>query len=153
MTQTTGGMSPQDMYVGFSTDGSTWTEVSGSSNSVEVGGGERQVGQANTFGTTTAIVKYGGKAPITLTIRGVYSEKTTEAYRLAVAAYDGDTNFYVRWSPGGGDSGDLGYTSSAGKIINPPYPGGTADTPDPILFETTVQVGSVTMAAIGTAGW
>lgn len=153
MTQTTGAMSPQGMYVGFSTDGSSWTEITGSANSVEVGGGDRAVGTANTFGTTTAIVKYGGKAPIEVTVRGVYSEVANEAFLLAQAAYDADSDVYIRWSPGGGDAGDYGYTTGAGKIINPPYPAGAADTPDPILFEFTAHVGSVTAAAIGTAGW
>ena len=119
MAQTTGGMSPQNMYVGFSTDGSSWTEVTGSANSVEVSGGERESGSARTFGTTTPITKYGGKAPLTVTVRGVYSEDADEAFRLAQAAYDGDTAFYVRWSPGGGDAGDYGYTTGAGQVMSP----------------------------------
>lgn len=153
MAQTTGGMSPQNMYVGFSTDGSSWTEVTGSANSVEVSGGERESGSARTFGTTTPITKYGGKAPLTVTVRGVYSEDADEAFRLAQAAYDGDTAFYVRWSPGGGDAGDYGYTTGAGQVMSPPYPGGAADTPEPILIEVAVEVPSITAAAIGTAGW
>ena len=153
MAQTTGAMSPQNMYLGFSTDGSTWTEVTGSGNSVSKSGGERESGSARTFGYTAPIVKYGGKAPLRYTIRGVYSEKAAEAYLLAQAAYDNDTDFYFRYSPGGGDSGDLGFTASAGKVMNPPYPDGSADTPDPILIEFDVEFASLTQAAIGTAGW
>ena len=153
MAQTTGALSPQDLHVGFSTDGSAWTEVTGSANSVEVSGGERQSGSTRTFQSTAPIVKYGGKESLTVTVRGVYSETADEAYLLAQAAYDNDTALYVRWSPGGGDSGDLGYTTSEGKVMTPPYPSGAADTPDPMLVEIAVEVASVTQASIGTAGW
>ena len=153
MTQTTGAMSPQNMYVGFSTNGSSWTEASGYANAVAVGGGERQTGEAYTFDGNTPIVKYGKLGYLTVTVTGIYTEAAAELYNTAQTAYEAGSAFYVRWSPGGGDAGDLGYTTSEGTVINPPYPAGAADTPDPIMIEIVVNVGSVTESTIGTAGW
>lgn len=153
MAQTTGAMSPQNMYVGFSANGSSWTDASGYANAVAVSGGERQTGEAFTFDGNTPIVKYGKLGYLTITVTGVYTETAAHIATVAKTAYEAGSAFYVRWSPGGGDAGDLGYTTSAGTVINPPYPGGAADTPDPILLEIVVNVASVTVAAIGTAGW
>ena len=153
MTQTTGGMSPTEMYVGVSTDGSSWTDVSGYANSVEISGGERQTGSAHTFDGDTAIIKAGKRDPLTITVRGVYTETATQFYDKVVDAYTAGTSFYVRWSPGGGDSGDLGFTSSSGFIKNNPYPAGSTDDAAPVMTELVLECASVTEAAIGTAGW
>ena len=153
MAQTTGGMSANAMYVGLSTDNSSWTDVSGYANSVQVSGGERQTGEAFTFDGNTPIVKYGKLGFLTVTITGVYTEEASKLYALAKAAYEAGSALYARWSPGGGDSGDYGYTTSVGTVVNPVYPMGGADTPDPILVEVVLNVGSITQSTIGTAGW
>lgn len=153
MAQTTGGMSANAMYVGLSSDGSTWTDVSGYANSVQVSGGERQTGEAFTFDGNTPIVKYGKLGFLTVTITGVYTEEASKLYALAEAAYEAGSALYARWSPGGGDAGDYGFTTSVGTVINPVYPMGGADTPDPILVEVVLNVGSITQSTIGSAGW
>jgi len=153
VAQTTGGMSAFELYVGFSTDGSTWTEVSGAANSVEVSGGERVTGSVPTFTGDTMILKRGKRGTITVTVRGVYSPDADEVYALAKTAYEDGTPLYVRWSPGGGDAGDLGYTTSSGIVKNAPYPGGDASSGDPILTEVQVECSYVTQATIGTTPW
>lgn len=153
MTQTTGGMSPTNMYVGISADNSSWTDVSGYANSVEIDGGERQTGNVFTFDGDTAIIKAGKRDPITVTVRGVYTEASAQFYDKVMAAYIAGSSFYVRWSPGGGDSGDLGYTTSEGIVKNAPYPAGATDDAAPILVELVLECSSITEAAIGTAGW
>jgi len=153
MAQTTGGMSPTNMSVWTSPDGSTWTDVSGYANSVELDGGERETGNAYTFDGDTAIIKAGKRAPITVTVRGVYTETADEFYDEVVDAYEAGTDFYIRWSPGGGDAGDLGYTTSAGIVKNAPYPTGATDDATPVMTELVLECSSVTEAAIGTAGW
>lgn len=152
--QTTGAMSAYDLYVGVSAAGSTFTNVSGSTVSVEVSGGERATGSTPTFYSDTPILTAGKRGPLTVTIRGVYSADADELYALAKTQYEtaGGT-FYVRWSPMGGDAGDIGYTTSKGIIKNPPYAGGDAASGDPILVEVQVECASVTASTIGTAGW
>jgi hypothetical protein len=153
MAQTTSGMSPTNMYVGVSTDGNSWVDVSGFANSVEISGGERETGNAYTFDGDTAIIKAGKRGPLTVTVRGVYTETADKFYDETVDAYTAGSSFYVRWSPGGGDSGDLGFTTSAGIVKNNPYPGGATDDATPVMVELVLECASVTEAAIGTAGW
>lgn len=153
MTQATGGMSPSNMYVGLSAAGSVWTDVSGYGTSVEVSGGERATGSVYTFEGDTPLQKVGKRGLITVTIRGVYTEAAAQFYTLAKTAYEGGSTLYARWSPGGGDAGDLGFTTNAGVVKNCIYPSGAADSADPILTEIVLEVATVTQAAIGTAGW
>ena len=128
MTQATGGMSFASHYVGFSANGSAWTDVSGYSNSVSVSGGERVTGTAYTADGDTAIIKNGKRQPLTVTVRIVYTETSSQAYDMAKDAYEvaGGGPFYVRWSPGGGDAADLGFTSSLGVVKTALYPQGSA---------------------------
>jgi hypothetical protein len=153
MAQTTGGMSANAMYVGLSTDNATWVDVSGYANAVQVSGGERQTGEAFTFDGNTPIVKYGKLGFLTVTITGVYTESASYLYGMSKTAYEAGSALYARWSPGGGDSGDYGYTTSVGTVVNPVYPMGSAETPDPLLCEVVLNVGSITQSTIGTAGW
>jgi hypothetical protein len=142
-------------YIGFSANGSAWTNVSGSSGGVVVEGGEVQIGEAYTADGNYPLTKVGKMANVSLRIRIVYSEVTGEAYAMAKTAYEGlpTANLYVRWSPGGGGSGDFGYTSAAGYVTLPPYPGGNADDPNPIVVEVNVATSTITQSTIGTAGW
>lgn len=153
MAQTTAAMSAKDMYVAFGTNGTVWTEASGYAVAVEVDGGDRAIGEAYTFDGDYPIIKAGKRAGITVKVRGVYTETATHLFTIAKTAYEAGSAFYVRWSPGGGDAGDLGYTTPSGIVTNCLYPEGASDSADPILFEVDVVVPYVTVAAIGTAGW
>lgn len=154
-TQTTGAMSAVDMYVGLSADGTTWVDVSGTANSVQVSGGERVTGAAYTFVGDGPIIKSGKKGPITITARAVYDENSLNFYQKVLTAYDtaGGGACYIRWSPGGGDSGDFGYSSSVGVVKSCVYPSGDVTSGDPILCEVVIECATVTKSTIGTAGW
>ena len=153
MAQATGAMSASGMYVGVSTDNSTWVDASGYATSVEISGGDRQTGTVFTFDGDYPILKAGKRDAMTVTIRYVFTESSAQAYAKAKTAYEAGTAFYVRWSPGGGDAGEIGYTTGSGYIKNPPYAVGDAASGEPILCETQVECAYVTAAAIGTAGW
>jgi len=140
-------------YIGMSTDGSAWVEISGYAGMVSVDGGERITGAAYTADGDTAIIKAGKRAPLTVTARVVYTEISNEGYDEANDAYEAGSAFYLRWSPGGGASGDLGYTTSSGIIKQPVYPAGDVESGDPITVELVVECASVTESSIGTAGW
>ena len=153
--QTTGAMSAVDVYVGFSSDGTTWVDVSGTASTVAVSGGERVTGTAYTFVGDGPILKSGKKGPITVTVRSVYDENATNSFQKALTAYDtaGGGAMYVRWSPGGGDSGDFGFQTSAGIVKSCVYPSADVNSGDPIMTEVVVECASVTKSTIGTAGW
>lgn len=151
--QTTGAMSGFDMYLAYSTDGATWVDCSGNNNSVKVDGGVRQTGSTHTFLGDTPLIKGGKRDPITVTFRAVYTEKATEIYTIAKTAYEAGSAMYLRWSPGGGDAGDLGYTTDRGYVKNPPYPGGEAAGGDPLLVEVVLETPKITQSTIGSLGW
>lgn len=153
MTQTTAAMSAKDLFVGFSANGSSWVDASGYATAVEVSDGDRNTGEIFTFDGDIPILTAGKRAALTITVTGVYTETAAHLFTVANTAYTAGSAFYVRWSPGGGDSGDVGYTSSPGIVTNCIYPNGEAESADAILFEVQVKCASVTKAAIGTAGW
>ena len=153
--QSTGAMNSVDVYVGVSTDGSTWADVSGTASSIQVSGGERMTGAAYTFVGDTPIMKRGKKGPIQITFRAVYDENSLNSFQKLLTSYDtaGGGDFYIRWSPGGGDSADFGYTSSVGTIKSCVYPSADVNSADPIMVEAVIECGAVTKSVIGTAGW
>lgn len=149
MAQTTAAISAKDMAVFLSTDGSTWTnEISGIATSVEISGGERATAGTHTFEGDTPILTIGKRGLLTVTVRCIYTEGASEPYNLAQAAYEAGSDLYVRWSPKGDDSTEYRYTTSAGKVKNPVYPGGSADSADPILIEIVVECSSITEATV-----
>lgn len=153
MAQTTTAMSFAAANIGFSNDGSSWTDASGYAGMVQVEGGERVTGAAYTADGDTAIIKAGKRGPLTVRARIVYTEAADEGYDDANDAYEAGSAFYLRWSPGGGASGDLGYTTSAGYIKQPVYPSGDVESGDPITVEVVLECASVTESTVGTAGW
>ena len=148
MAQTTGALAAVNAQVEISTNGSAWTDISGSSNKVEPGGGDRQSGEGYTFDGDTAIIKGGKREPIELTLSFVYSEVAAEAWLAAETAYLAGSDFYVRYSPGGGIVGDFLYTSPAGIITSFAYPEADVEEAAPIMGEMTVKVAQLTRSTI-----
>ena len=148
MTQTTGGMTGVNAQVEVSTNGSAWTDISGSANKVEPGGGDRQSGELYTFSGDTAIITGGKREPLEITASFVYTEIAEEAWLAAETAYIAASDFYIRWSPGGGNSGDFLFTSPAGVITSFMYPNIDTEEAAPIMAELTVKVASVTRTTI-----
>lgn len=142
MAQTTDAMSGLNCLVEFSTDGSIWTNASGYANSIEPGGGERKVGEMNTFDGDTPIIAAGKRGPVDLKYKGAYTEGDDEPFDMAKDAYEAGSTFYVRWSPGGGNVGDLQFTAS-GIISTFTYPKAEAGPGDPIAFEFNLKAPSV----------
>ena len=155
MAQTTSAMPMTAGYLGISTDGSSWTDISGHFMQVSWSGGSRNSGAAYTADGDTAIIKAGKRTPLTVTASVVYTETASEPFDTAMDQYEtaGGGDLYLRWSPGGGDSGDLGYTTTAGIVKEAAYPQGAVETGEPIPCAIVVECASITRAAIGTAGW
>lgn len=147
MTQLASAVSLRDCVVEVSTNGTTWTVISGATASVEVSGGDRQTGEVYTFAGDTALLTVGKREPIEVTVKIVYSEGTSEAFEIVRAAYEAGTALFVRWSPRGGLSGQARYTSTEGRVTSFGYPAGEVGA-GPILTEFTVRVTSITRSLI-----
>ena len=125
MAQTTNSLTFKDNKLEISTDGTTFTDISGHSNKVTVDGGERAVEELFTFDGDTA-----------------------DAQEVLRAAYEAGSAIYARWSPAGGATGDFQYTTGAGVVVSNPYPGGEAESADVMAAEYKIAVPSITKAAV-----
>ena len=150
MAQTTDAMSGVNAQIEFSPDGSVWTDQSGSANRVEAGGGNRQSGEAYSFDGDGALITSGKKEPREVTVGIVYTETGGESFEQLRALYEatGGSDCYIRWSPGGGNVGDLQFTTSKGIITQFPYPSPDSGESGPIIVEAVVKVGDITTATI-----
>lgn len=112
MAQTTAAIPVSGFKVEVSTDGSSWTDISGQASTVTVDGGDIPVGEQMTATGSEAIVVSSGKVePRSVTVRSVYTEESGEAFETVYAVYAGaDKVIYLRWSPKGGGTGDVRYT-------------------------------------------
>lgn len=131
-----------------STDGAVWSDIRARAASVTVGGGERQMGEFFNFSLDVPQLVRGKRSAIDLTTRVLYTEGAGEDAEVARVAYETPSDFYLRWSPGGGDPGDFLYTSDVGTITNPPYPQGEAGSPDPVTLELNIKTAKITKSVV-----
>ena len=130
MAQTTGHLSAVNATIEVSTDNATWTDISGSANSVSPDGGERMTGEGYTLGSTdTALIAIGKKQPIALKLRIIYTEETDEAAYLIDGYYDNKTYVYLRYRPKGASVGAWQFVGRGyfTKPVVPPSDSGSAD--------------------------
>jgi len=144
MAQTTNALSWANCKIELSTNGSSWTDVSGFANSVGVDGGERATSEFFTVDGDTPIVTAGKRGFLEITIKAVYTEAGSDAYAMGIAAYEGNSALYARWTPKGSGAGAFVFTTSAGRVTKPIYPQGAADSADAIQFELGISCGSIT---------
>jgi len=149
MAQTTGGMSMVINKLEFSTNASDWTDISGSSGSVDGAEQSRQSGEAYTFSGDTAIVRAGKREPMELGFNIVYTVSTADAWEICRPYFEAGSAVYFRWSPEGGEAGDFQFTSAAGYITSFPYPSGEAGAGDPVMESMTFRTPYVTKATVG----
>jgi len=159
MPQTQVAMSWRDCDVALSTDGASWTDVTGYHNSIEQSGGELATGSAHTSDATYAVVTVGKRAPATVTFNALYVESASTPYAFAKTAYETPSELYIRWSPAGRTSGNYTFYTGMNAVATPgtpiaadfdgnswltsmPYPAGDAGSADPVAlaltFETSV---------------
>lgn len=147
MAQTTDAISMANAKVEVSTDGSTYTDISGFAAQVEVSGGDRQAGDSYTYDGDTAIITIGKREPIDITVNVVYTEGSSDPFEAVRAQYEAGSDLYVRWSPKGGSTGDKQYTAN-GPVTSFAYPAGEAGSGDAVLCQFTVHVASISVSAV-----
>lgn len=146
MPQTLTAMNTVDAVVELSTDGTTWTNVSGSSNKVEVSPQTADSGMAATLEGQYKIVRAGKYNPVDITFTGLYTETTSEFY----AVVHGQKNvpgrpLYFRYTPGGYNGDHRFYTAdsngnkAAARITEFPYPSVDAGDAAPQLVVLKLQ--------------
>jgi hypothetical protein len=149
MSQTTEAMSAVDAKVEVKIGAGLWTDIGGSSNSVKPDGFDRNTGEAFTFVGDSAIKTRGKKKGGTVVVGVIYTENVAEAYLLLYNAFLAGDHVQVRWTPAGGATGDMQFTSDALGFIEKALPPGlAADSADPIMEEFTISCGAIDNAVL-----
>lgn len=126
----------KDCYLEYSLNGSTWVPFGGYATSIDVDASERASGEVHTYDGDTPIVGIGKRGPITATARLVYSEADSLPFDVLWDAHIACSNFYLRGTPKGDNTGDVCFTSDLGFIISAQPPlNQEADSGDPVLCE------------------
>lgn len=147
MAQTTSALAMVDGTIEVSTNGSVWTDISGSSSTVEPGDQTRQSGEAYTVQGDTAIITGGKREPIELEIKIVYTETSGEAFEtLRVIHETPGGAIYVRYTRGG--TGAFMYTSDKGVLTSFVYPPIVADDAKPKLLGIKVKAPKITKSVV-----
>lgn len=151
MAQTTTSFSARNSVIEVSTDGSSWTNISGSTSSVTPGDGSRLVGSAHTFDGDAPLITAGKLDVQESNVNILYTETAGEAYETARAVFASATNnvLYLRSTPLGATTGNYRHTTGKGVISSfPQFPDIDASSGDPMMIEFTVTHPGWTKSAV-----
>ena len=145
MAQTTGAMSGAAATISYQSGGSgAFTDISGSSQSVDVVTLTKVTGEAYTFDGSYAVLTVGKNEPSEVVVNVLYTESTTEGYQVMLTAFENGTTIALKWVPNGTTAGADTYTTSAGQIIAVDLPAIDASSAGPIMCSFTLRCASIT---------
>ena len=145
------GMSSCAMCVQFMTGTTTtWSTTSSNMSVVDPPTATRMSGEAYVFGEPIALVTYGKREPLDVTVRGIWAEGTADPFYniyLAWTTACGGTTA-VRWAPAGCTTAHDAFSTSttASRVTALTFPAGDAGDGSPIMYEFTVHTPEVTRA-------
>lgn len=152
MPQTTGAMSFTTPAILFSsTSAAIWNDISGVANTVEVEGGERQVGRIFTADGDKPIITFGKSAEYRVRVRIVYTEATDEGYLQFKSLFDNNSPLRIEWAPAGLATGNLLYRTDTGRLTSPAFPQGEVGDGNPITVQFEMVTRNITHARMTTA--
>lgn len=144
MAQTTGAMSGSAATISYQSGGTgTYTDISGSSQSVDVVTLTKMTGEAYTFDGSYAVLTVGKNEPLEVVVNVLYTDTTTEAYQVMLTAFEQSTLISLKWVPNGAASGADTYTTSAGQITAIDLPAIDASSAGPIMASFTLRCASI----------
>jgi hypothetical protein len=129
---------------------SSWTDVSGSSQSVTAEQ-TRISGETYTLDGDYAIIAGGKREPIEIAVAIVYTEIDGEAFEFVRSSFEQagcGPDFCLRWSPRGGSAGDALYSTEEGVLVALNYPPMDATSGDPILAGFTLKVARIVTSVV-----
>lgn len=150
MAQATDGITYQNVDVFYSTNGSSWTEVSGETNQIATSGFARPKTETATFESSTSgpIVMVGSKGSGEVTITSLYRENASALFKVALDAWSNNSDLYFRWTPKGTTTGNYRFTTGAGRVLVQPLPVGQASSGDILTMDIGITVGAVTQDTV-----
>jgi hypothetical protein len=139
MTQSTGGITAKDAKLEYSLTSATagWVDMSGVTNKVTPGGGDRTVSEYPTLGDENPILGVGRQARITETMTILYTRLASDPYHALLTAKRSRAPVWLRISPEGGQVGEDQFTGGPGYIQSMP-PAPELDANSEKLLETVI---------------
>ncbi|CAB4128032.1 hypothetical protein UFOVP107_4 [uncultured Caudovirales phage] len=145
MAQTTGAMSGAAATISYQSGGTgSYTDISGSSQSVDVVTLTKMTGEAYTFDGSYAVLTVGKNEPLEVAVKVLYTETTTEAYSIMLSAFENGTLISLKWIPNGTTAGADTYTTSVGQITAIDLPAIDASSAGPVMASFTLRCASIT---------
>jgi hypothetical protein len=139
MPQTSTAINTVDAVVEVSTDGTTWTNISGSSNKVDPSPQTVDTASVATLEGKFKIVRAGKYNPQEVVVTILYTETASEAYAILYSRREAGTIFF-RYTPGG-YNGEYRYKSAnssgnttAARIVEFPLPPVDAEQAGPTVM-------------------
>lgn len=146
MPQTTTAMNTVEAVVEVSTNGTSWTNISGSTNKVEVSPQTVDSGMAATLEGQYKIVRSGKKNPVEITVTILYTETASEAATILEGQRSVAGNpLYFRYTPGGynGDyrwkAADSNGNTVPARVTEFPFVSADAENGGPALMTFKLQ--------------
>lgn len=139
MSQITGADSARNAKIEISTNGSSWTDISGAANTLNATGGARQTGETYTFDGDNAIVTVGKATLMDYAVTFVYTEGGSDGFETIRPVWENTTDLYLRWSPKGGQTGEFMYTTGPGKVSAFSYPNVDAASANALMSGFTLR--------------
>lgn len=137
-------MSGKDLQIFWSSDDSTWTDVSGEFNSIPSPEAARDIGEAWCFEDDYPTPIAGKKPLVEVEFAFLYTEVSGESFMSLEPYFADGSDVYISWYPKGSGAGSS-YTTQ-GIISSFAYPGGEADSSDPIICSMTVTGNEIEVA-------
>lgn len=153
MAQTTNAVAMSCGQVEISSDGVSYTDISGETQSMTPGAQTLMSGEAYTLDGDTPIVRGGKREPMESEFVIVYTEADAEAYEQARAIFEASdcgNVIYIRYSPQGGAANQEQLSSGQGTIISFTYPPVNAGEAGPILAGFTVKHNGFTTTIVAS---
>ncbi|HRF49104.1 MAG TPA: hypothetical protein PLC98_15840 [Anaerolineales bacterium] len=147
----TGVITSRDYKIEYSPNGTTgWLDWSGFVSKINFSGGDVQVGKFQPLDTNRPILYPGKSDSLKATMSVVYTEVVTESYEVLRLAQRAGTGIFFRWSPRGGQTTELQYTSQVAYVT------GGADMPPSVdassaaivALDVTVEFSDYAVAAV-----
>lgn len=136
-----------EVEVDLTPSSSAYANIDSWTSEIAVTDEEVDTTETYTFTHTGAIIFTGNVKPQDVTCTVVYTEDTTDPYQN-IKGHTMGAAMDARWSPKGGSTGNLQFTTSGGKLVRRGYPQGAADGSTATTFPFTVRASSIAMGTI-----
>jgi len=153
MAQTTTQVSQGCGKLEVSLDNVTWEDISGVATSVADTTQTKMSGEVFTLEGNGPLIGGGKFEAMELTVALVYTETDAEGYEYVREIWETagcDVEFYMRWSPRGGNAGDEILTTGNSRLTEFTYPPMDASAGGPILTGFKLKAGEVTTTIVAS---